>query len=304
MVAERLQEAARRRFEEPLKDRKGANRLPDPDQIARRRPLLHDAGNDPLQVENAGERVANRAHFGAALDDFGDRVLANPDEVALGQRVRHPLGQQTAPHRRNATIHRRKERTFAAPVAVSADDFKTSARRFVDFEPFSATVRDERVDMVERLFLRFEQIIDNAPRRLQRANVVFFVKTEPFERRKSEVLRKRVERRPLGENPAGPSRQRRLFERPFGKDVTKFFLDKAFGRSHPRQLVEKTRKRNRRRRKMPRRRFDPSEPDKFRRRNIGSADFAEFAGRVRTAVRRRAPLLVLLGAVERSQKLF
>ncbi len=98
-----------------------AQRLFQPDEVARPRDTQRSPRHEPLEVVHGLERVAQLRALDAPERDLLDRVEAVADRFERDQRADEPRAQQTAAHRRDGLVDLVEQRSETPAVAAFQD---------------------------------------------------------------------------------------------------------------------------------------------------------------------------------------
>ena len=106
-------------------------RLLEADQIARTGRAERRARDQPLEILDRLDRVAELAAVGRAERQLLDGVEAIADRLERDERAQQPRAQQPAAHRRDGAIELVEQRSVAAALR-SLDDLEMLERRRID----------------------------------------------------------------------------------------------------------------------------------------------------------------------------
>ncbi len=151
------------------------------------------------------------------------------------QRIGQPIAEHARAHGGCGAVEHGQQRALAIAVAQRASELQAAARRLVDFQPVGGRVMLQSIDVGQRAFLRFDQILEHRAGRPDRRGRLA-VEAEPLERQGAKMPGQRLVGRLRGEGPGRPAGD----QNPPGRsgDLPAAVVgQQAFGRSDPGQLV-------------------------------------------------------------------
>ncbi len=158
------QQPAGRRGQQQLDGRHATQRPPDETQIARTGPTGRDTGQQPLDIVDPLQLVAQAGPPATFTHELLDRIQSRVDRGAVRQRRGDPVGQQAGAHGVRGPVDHGQQRAFAASVAERPGDFQAAASRFVDLQELAYSVGNQPVEVVEGRALRFQQVVQDGAR--------------------------------------------------------------------------------------------------------------------------------------------
>ena len=177
----------------------GGNRILQGDVVARAGRAEHDTRDQPLQVLNRFDRVAEPAAIGRAERELFDRVESIADAIERQQRTQQPGAQRPAADGGDRAIELREQRPVP-PSLGALQDLEVLERRGIDDQGVGSLAVAERADVGEVDLLRRLQVVDEgAGRRDGRRPAI---EAEPFEPGDAQLIEERAPGRLGVECPA------------------------------------------------------------------------------------------------------
>ncbi len=134
-------------------------RLLEPDEVAGAGGAQRRARDQPLEILDAFERVAEFAAFRRPKGELLDGIEAILDRAKRQQRPEQPRSQQAARHRRDRSIELVEQRTLATAFRP-LEDLEMLERRRIDEQGIGALPIRDRANVGEIGFLRAAQIVN------------------------------------------------------------------------------------------------------------------------------------------------
>ena len=230
---------------------------PQRDEVPRVGASARDAGRQALEVEDAGERIGQRAGRRRRLEQLRHGVLPGEDRTRLGERGEHPVTEQSLAHRRPRPVDDRDDRRAATVAAQRLDELQALARHAVEHHVRAATVDLESPDVGERRELGLTQVGDQRAGRTHGGR--HLGDAEAVERLRPEEPGQRLDRRVLSEVVDRASGQRAVAATQLLDPVFAVLRDEHFGRIDAFDLVEESPRRALEDLELARRKLDPRE---------------------------------------------
>ncbi len=180
-------------------------RLLEADQIARARRAERGAGDQPLEILDGLQRVAQLAALGGPEGELLDRVEAIADRLERHQRAQQPGAQQPAADRGDRAIELVEQRAVAAALR-SLEDLEVLERRRIDEERVGALAVRDGADVREVGLLRLAQVVDERAGRGDGRRPA--LEAEALQAAGAQLIEQRAARRFVVERPAVDRRDR------------------------------------------------------------------------------------------------
>ena len=153
-------------------------RQPQRDQIARTGGAERGARDQPLEVVDRLQRVAEPRALGGPERELLDRVEPIADPLQRAQRAQQPPAQQAGAHRRDRAVDLVEQRSLRSAFAAG-DDLEVLQRDRIDDQAVGGRLVADGADVREVGLLRVAQVADQPAGRLHRRDPA--VEPEPFE---------------------------------------------------------------------------------------------------------------------------
>ena len=140
--------------------RHGGERLAQRDEIARAGGAERGARDQPLDVVDRLQRVAQLGALGAAERELLDGVEAVLDALERQQRPQQPGAQQPAAHRRDRAIDLVRAATRRGRRRADFDHLEVPQRGRIDDQAVGAGAEGDLADVREIGLLRVAQVLD------------------------------------------------------------------------------------------------------------------------------------------------
>ena len=124
LLIETREQERPRAAEEPLDLRHHRERRLQGEQVLRRGGIRLDAGQDALEVEDAGEELLHRLQLRGVAREVLHRVLPEDDGVHIRERPLEPPPEKARPHGGIRVVQHFEERPLASAVAHILRDFQ------------------------------------------------------------------------------------------------------------------------------------------------------------------------------------
>ncbi|OPZ67840.1 MAG: hypothetical protein BWY81_01123 [Firmicutes bacterium ADurb.Bin467] len=131
--------------------------------VARVQRVVGDAAQQPLDVVDAAQRLAQRVCLERPPDELLDRVEPARNLAGVAQRTLDPAAYKPAAHRGLRAVEYSQERA-ALPTSARAGQLEVDKRRAVERHEARTLVRLDREYVAERVFLRLGEVRKQRPR--------------------------------------------------------------------------------------------------------------------------------------------
>ena len=171
--------------EEHAHARHGGNRLSQRDEVARPGDAERRARDEPLDVVNRLERLAQLGAFGRAERQLLDGVEPILNPLERDERPEQPRAQQPAAHRRHRAVDLVQQRS-GAPAVGGVDHLEVAQRRRIDEQAVGAGAERDLTDVGEIGLLRVAQVVDERAGRAHRRGPILEAEPEQALRRAAD----------------------------------------------------------------------------------------------------------------------
>ena len=212
-----------------------AERLLQPDKVARSGHAQRGPRHEPLEVVHRLERIAQLRALHAAKGQFLDGIETIANRFERNQRANQPRAEQPAAHRRDGLVDLVEQRPDA-PAVAALQDLEVLQRDRVDQQVPGLLAEADRADVGEVRLLAVPQVRDQRTGRGDRRIVA--VQAEAFEAARPELFDQRAPRAVAIELPGLDPRQRHADARRLGQSrQVGAFGDHQLARPKHAQLV-------------------------------------------------------------------
>ena len=165
-----LDERRRHRLEHEPDARDRGERLPQRDQVARPGRANRHPADEPLEVVDGAQRVAQAAALGGLERELLDRVEPILDPLERRQRAHQPGAQAACAHDGLGPIEHRQQRSVAAAFRAF-ENLEVPERHRIDEQAVLPLAPADGPDVGEVDLLRIAQIFDQRPGGADRGRV-------------------------------------------------------------------------------------------------------------------------------------
>ena len=156
-----LDERRRHRLEHQPHARDRGQRLAQRDQVARAGRADRHPADEPLEIVDGAQRIAQAAALGRLEGELLDGVEPILDPLERGQRAHQPGPQAARAHHRLGAIDHRQQRTFASAVGA-LEDLEVAERHRIDQQAVLPLAPADGADVGEVDLLGVAQVLDEA----------------------------------------------------------------------------------------------------------------------------------------------
>ena len=149
----------RHRLEHQPDARDRGQRLAQRDQVARAGRADRHAADEPLEIVDGAQRVAQAAALGRLEGELLDGVEAILDPLERGQRAHQPGAQPARAHHRLRPIEHGQQRAVAAALGA-LEDLEVAERHRIDQQAVLPLAPADGADVGEVDLLRVAQVLD------------------------------------------------------------------------------------------------------------------------------------------------